>query len=99
MPMRINVACEAIEKGCCLELDYGDYCVVVEPHAVGTDHNGRAAVLGWERTDSSNGHPGEWRFLDLDRPRSVSVSGYLSEAPRPDFRRDSARFAKLCCQA
>ncbi len=100
--MRINpatIACEAIEKGCCLELDYDDHCVVVEPHTVGIDDLGRAAILGWVRTCSCSVCPGEWQVLRLDEPRSVLVSGYFSEAPRPDFRRHDEKFATICSQA
>jgi hypothetical protein len=83
----VGRACDAVAKGCCLELYYVNHSVVVEAHIVGYDEMYRPAVLAWERSDSFTGHPGEWRFLHLDEMRKVAVSGYFSTAPRVGFNR------------
>jgi hypothetical protein len=94
----VGRACDAIAKGCCLELYYDNDSVVVEAHTVGYDETDRPAVLAWERLNSSDGPPGEWRLSPLDEVRKVAVSGYFSNAPRAGFNRDDKRFRKVCCQ-
>ncbi|MGZ8281762.1 MAG: hypothetical protein ACXWUN_02275 [Allosphingosinicella sp.] len=96
--MRVEKACEAIAKGCCLELYYKGHSQVVEPHAAGYDLSGGPALLAWEAVDSAKGDRGAWLFVPLDDLREIDVSGYFSEAPRPGFVRDDPRFARILCQ-
>jgi hypothetical protein len=96
--MRVAKACEALERGGCLELYYADKSVLVEPHAVGVDGQGRAWLLGYERYGAADAASGGWVFLSLDETRKVDVSGYLSNAPRPGFRRDDPRFDSIIAQ-
>jgi hypothetical protein len=92
--MRVTKACEAIDKGCCLELYYRRHSRVVEPHAVGYEPDGEPALLAWDGTDETGG----WLFIALGEPREIIVSGYFSEAPRPGFVRDDPRFARILRQ-
>jgi hypothetical protein len=91
-------ACEALDRGCCLELYYPGRSALVEPHAVGLDAAGRAWLLGFERHGAADPGPGSWVFLPLDEAGKVDVSGYMSLAPRPGFRRDDPRFATILAQ-
>ncbi|MDB5693256.1 MAG: hypothetical protein JWO81_2319 [Alphaproteobacteria bacterium] len=96
--MRIRRAIDAIEKGCCLELYYQQYSLIVEPHAVGLDASGRPFVLAVERYAGRAPVLGQWLFLPLDTTRKVAVSGYFSEAPRPGYRPDDPRFDRILSQ-
>ena len=89
--LRIERACTAIEKGCRLELYYQGWSRLVDVHAVGFDADLRAVVQAWQETPDVGGAglPG-WKLLHLDETRKVAVSGYFSEAPRPDYVRDPA---------
>ena len=95
---RLRRACEAIDKGSCLELYYGSHSVVVEAHAAGFDKSDRPVVLAWERITTLKDDPGKWQFLRLDETRKVTVSGYFSDAPRAGFERGDKRFRSICCQ-
>ena len=96
--MRAAKACDALDRGCCLELYYPGRTILVEPHAVGLDAQGRAWLLGFERYGAADPQSGGWVFLPLDETRKVDVSGYLSLAPRPGFRRDDHRFDSVIAQ-
>ena len=96
--MHLQSACDAIDRGCRLEIYYDDHSLVVEPHAVGFDRRGRTMLLAWECSDSADGHSGEWLFLTLDEAREVDVSGYLAQSPRMGFVRDDPRFARIVRQ-
>ena len=96
--MGIEQAKDAIETGCCLELYFERYSMIVEPHAVGTDRFGRSLLLAFERCMDALPTLGQWLFLPLDKARMVEVSGYLSEAPRPGYRPDDSRFIQILSQ-
>ena len=88
---------EALEKGCCLEIYYDGLCIVGEVHAAGWDKARNPAALLFEKSDSACEHVGEWRFVSLENARNLVVSGYFSEAPRPDYQRSDGRFDRICC--
>ena len=94
--MRLELACQALQRGSCLELFYEEHNRCLEVHAVGLGFDDRPLVLGWEvRTGAE---PEHWVVLPLDEPTAVDVSGWWSEAPRPGFVRDDRRFARILCQ-
>ena len=88
---------EALEKGCCLEIYYDGLCIIGEVHAAGWDDARDPAVLLFEKFDTACEHAGEWRFVSLKNARSIDVSGYFSEAPRPGYQRSDGRFDRICC--
>lgn len=96
--MRVQRALEALDRGCCLEIYYDRYSVIVEPHTIGFDRAERPALLGVERRAQSEGPLGQWLFLHLDTARKIDISGYFSEAPRPGFRPDDPRFERILAQ-
>ena len=97
--MFLEVACEAVARGSCLELDYQSGFVIFEAHAVGFDHEHHPAVLGWEHQSPADWQHGKWSLLRLDECSNVSVSGYFSEAPRPGWARSDRRFEEIICEA
>ena len=88
---------EALEMGCCLEIYYDGLCIIGEVHAAGWDKAHNPAVLLFEKSDSACEHVGEWRFVSLEAARGLDVSGYFSEAPRPDYQPSDRRFDRICC--
>ena len=88
---------EALEKGCCLEIYYDGLCIIGEVHAVGWDKARNLALLLFEKSDSACEHAGGWRFVSLENARDLDVSGYFSEAPRPDYQRSDGRFERIVC--
>ena len=96
--MFLKVACEAVARGSCLELDYQSGTVIVEAHCVGIDREQHPMVFGWEHRSPSDWQQGKWSFLRLDECRTVSISGYFSEAPRPGWVRSEKRFAAIICE-
>ena len=93
----LETVCEALVKGCCLEIYYEGRCIIGEVHAAGWDKAHNAAVLLFETADTACEHVGEWRFISLDDARNLDVSGYFSEAPRPDYQPSDRRFERICC--
>jgi hypothetical protein len=96
--MRVVRACEAIDKGCCLELYYDDHSLIVEVHAIGFDAEGRAWLVAFERFGGGDPGPGAWTFLPLDETKRVAISGYFSAAPRAGYCRDDPRFDRIVKQ-
>ena len=96
--MRAAKACDALDRGCCLELYYPGRTLLVEPHAVGLDGTGRPWLLGFERHGAADTGSGGWVFLPLDETSKVDVSGYLSHGPRQGYRRDDPRFDTMLAQ-
>jgi hypothetical protein len=93
--MSLALALEAIERGSCLELFYGGNCIVIDPQAVGHDHQGRPLILGVERSSEDFAPLAKWLLLRLDTARLVDVSGYLSEGLRPGWERSVEQFATI----
>lgn len=96
--MRVQRASEALERGSCLELYYPDHSMVIEPHAVGFDKSDHPALLGWEVLARGMTPRGQWQFLRLDEMSKVEISGYFSEAPRPDYQQNDPRFDRIIRQ-
>jgi hypothetical protein len=91
MPLR--VACEALEKGVCLEVRYRHENLCLEVHDAGYGRDGEPLVHGWQRVGPSGGG---WRLVHLKEARNPSVSGYFSEAPRPGYRPNPAITEVVC---
>lgn len=93
--MSLSQALEALERGSCLELFFGTNCIVLDPQAVGYDHQGHVLLLGVERTNEHFAPLAKWLLLRLDSARLIDVSGYLSEGLRPGWDRSVEQFATI----
>ena len=92
MPLRM--ACDALERGVCLDLRYRGEFLCVEVHAAGYSPDSEPLLYCWQRVGSTGGG---WRLLRVAEVQSIDDSGYFSEAPRPGYRLDGA-ISKVVCQ-
>ena len=95
--MWYSAACEAIDQGKCLELEYGNFARVVEVHRVGVSPAGDHIMSGWQISGPRNERVG-WKLLNLEEPISLTLTSVPSLAPRPDYRRGLKQFMGIICQ-
>ena len=93
--MYIDVALEAFERGCCLEIWDKGQCVIVDPQVVGLDEAERPLVLGIDRLNERCAPLARWLLLRLDRASAVDVSGYMSDGPRTGWVAASGAFGRI----
>ena len=91
MPLR--TACDALERGVCVDLRYRGEFLRVEVHAVGFDQDEKPLLYGWQRVGPTGGG---WRLIRLADADSVEDSGYFSEAPRPGYSLDKTILQVVC---
>jgi hypothetical protein len=97
--MWLHVACEAVEKGCCLELQYDGYSRIVEVHVAGTNREGSALLRGWQvRGGSVSGERAGWKLFRLDEARGALLFEERSQAPQTGYKRDDPAIAFIRCQ-
>ena len=93
----IATACEAIEKGRCLEIGYEDFVRIVEVHRLGIGPAGEHLLSGWQIRGPVNERMG-WKLINLSEPLSLTLTDIPSRAPRPDFRRGAKQFIGIISQ-
>jgi len=88
--MSVQLACDALRRGLCLELRYDGYSRVVEVHAVGRTKDGNDIMRVWQlRGGSVSGERTGWKLLRFDEAAGVAIlPGEASEAPRPGYARN-----------
>ena len=97
--MWLHLACEALQKGCCLELQYDGYSRIVEVHAVGTTKDGNAVMRCWQVSGgSASGERIGWKLFRLDEARGALIFRQPSSAPRPGYGRGDPAIANIRCQ-
>ena len=92
--MPLKTACDALERGVCLDLHYRGEFMRFEVHAVGYDQDSVPLLYGWQRVGLSGGG---WRRIRVAEVQAIEDSGYFSEAPRPGYRLDKA-ISKILCE-
>ena len=92
--MPLKTACDALERGVCLDLRYRGEFMRFEVHAAGYDQNSVPLLYGWQRVGMSGGG---WRQIRVPEVEAIEDSGYFSEAPRPGYRPTKA-FSKILCE-
>lgn len=94
-----QVACEALQKGCCLELQYDGYSRIVEVHAVGTTKDGNTVMRCWQVSGGSvSGERAGWKLFRLDEARGSLIAHVASQAPRTGYKRGDPAIAFIRCQ-
>jgi hypothetical protein len=91
------IACEALDKGRCLEIGYDTFTRIVEVHRVGVSRAGEHILSGWQIRGPANERVG-WKLLNLDEPVTLTLTNIPSQAPRPDYRRGAKQFIGIICQ-
>jgi hypothetical protein len=92
MPLRI--ACDALERGVCLDLRYRGELLCVEVHAAGYGRDAVPLLYCWQRVGITGGG---WRLVRIAEAQGIGDSGYFSEAPRPGYSLDGA-ISRIVCQ-
>lgn len=94
-----SLACEAISKGCRLEVRYDGFTRVVEVHAVGTSKSGNAIMRVWQvRGGSASGSQTGWKIFRLDEIVGAELSDEPSTAPQPGYKRGDSAMARVICE-
>lgn len=97
--MHTQTACDALTKGCCLEIRYDGYIRVVEVHAVGWTKDDNAVMRVWQlRGGSVRNEPIGWKLLRLDETIGSVILDEKSSAPRPGYKRGDKAMARIVCQ-
>ncbi len=97
--MWISIACEALDKGKCLEISYDGYRRVVEVHACGFTKDDNAVTRAFQvRGGSVSNEPIGWKLLRLDEATTYSILDETSRAPRPGYRRGDKAMTRILAQ-
>ncbi|WP_082663379.1 hypothetical protein [Sinorhizobium sp. Sb3] len=97
--MYAAAACDALNRGLCLELRYDGFSRVVEVHAVGATKDGNDIMRVWQvRGGSNSGERQGWKLMRLDEAVSAHVIDEKSEAPRRGYVRGDKAIAWMRCQ-
>jgi hypothetical protein len=97
--MSRSIACDALQRGQCLELRYDGYSRTVEVHAVGNTQAGNDIMRVWQvRGGSSSGERTGWKIMRLDETFSAHIVDEKSEAPRRGYVRGDTAMQHIYCQ-
>jgi hypothetical protein len=95
----VDIACQALQQGKVLELQYDGFSRCVEVHAVGISTAGHHVMCCWQTTGgSSSGERIGWKLMRLDEVRAAVISGQASVAPREGYRRGDKRMQRIICE-
>lgn len=93
-----HVACEALQRGVCLEMQYDGYSRMVEVHAVGTTKDDNPVMRAWQVHSTKPGFFPNFRLFRLDRTWRYAISNEISQAPRGGYKRGDPAIAFIRCQ-
>lgn len=93
-----HIACDALQKGVCLEIAYDGHSRVVEVHAVGTSRDGNPVMRAFQVRCTKPGGNLQWRMFRLDKTWRFAITNEASSAPRQGYRRGDEHIATIRCQ-
>lgn len=97
--MHPGTACDALNKGVCLEVRYDGYTRIVEVHAVGISTAGNHVMRVWQvRGGSVSNEPVGWKLLRLDETTGVALTAEKSAAPRAGYKPGDKGMVQIICQ-
>ena len=97
--MWTSVACDALQNGRVLELQYDGYFRGVEVHAVGVTKDGNSIMRVYQVSGGSvSNEPIGWKLLRLDEATGAAVTKVKSFAPRAGYNRQDKAMAQITCQ-
>ena len=97
--MLIQVACDAIQKGKVLRLNYDGFSRGLEVHAVGYTKDDVAIMRVWQISggSASNERTG-WKLMHIDEARSAEISESDSAAPRTGYKRGDKAISRIVAE-
>jgi len=93
-----HIACDALNRGRRLQIEYGGYSRIVEVHAVGTSTAGNPVVRAWQVRCTKPGGDGCWRLFRLDKTWRYVITNEASQAPRSGYNPNDADIAVIRCR-
>ena len=92
-------AIQALLHSVCLTLRYDNLPREVEVHTVGVTRAGRSAMSCYQVGGHSNGDSGtRWRLMCFDECFTVGLSDRLSDAPRPEYKKQARALKQIDIQ-
>lgn len=86
--MKKPVLAEAIDKRRRVELLYGGFTRLVEPHAYGVGSDGKEKLLCWQTGGGSeSGERQGWKLLNVDDMHATTMSATSFPTPRAGYKR------------
>lgn len=83
-----EIACAALAKGVCLEVQYNGYKRIVEVHCVGITTAGNPAMRVWQvQGGSVSNEPVGWKMLVFQEASGATLTDMPSNAPRSGYKR------------
>ena len=96
--MHSGMACEALQKGVCLDLRYHGFTRTVEVHAVGISTADHPVMRCWQLRGGSKSHePVGWKLLRLDEIAGVALTTEKSLAPRKGYKHGDRDMKRISC--
>lgn len=97
--MLSDTACDALQKGVCLELKYNGFSRVVEVHCVGITTKDNLGMRVWQvRGGSESNEPVGWKLLLLEEATGASLTTEKSQAPRQGYKRGDKGMKRIICE-
>ena len=94
-----QTACQALNSGLVLQLQYDGYIRDVEVHAVGYSKEGNAVMRVWQIAGgSASNEPVGWKLLRLDEASGAFVTKQKSMAPRNGYNRGDKAMSRIVCR-
>ena len=97
--MNHQTACEALQKGVRLHVQYDGFFRIVEVHAVGVSTANHDIMRVWQVSGGSvHNEPVGWKILRLDEATGGTFTNDPSAAPRPGYKRGDKAMRHIYCQ-
>jgi len=91
--------CNAIKNLTCLQVVYGGYTRLVEPHTYGISSKDNESVRVWQVSGGSeSGEYTGWKIMTVDKIERMVATDIPSEAPRPDYKMGDPFMAHIICE-
>jgi len=85
---------EALEDRQVFGFNYNGQPRIVEPHAIGTNAEGKTIMRAWQ----TNGDRPGWRLFVLENAEVITVLGPGSQAPRPGYKKGDKQMVTIICE-
>jgi hypothetical protein len=94
-----QTACQALNSGLVLQLQYDGYIRDVEVHAVGYSSKDHGLMRVWQVAGGSvHNEPVGWKMLRLDEASGAFITQQRSLAPRPGYNPRDKAMSRIICR-